>query len=113
MSSSKPETAIFTTDSEEEISRKVSQAFTGGQATTSLQRLLGGNPDRCPVFSYLKYLYDTPKESMDRQLRCRGGDLLCGECKHDLSKNTITFLSEFQKKREKAIDMVPEFMYNQ
>jgi tryptophanyl-tRNA synthetase len=113
MSSSKPETAIFTTDTQEEASRKLSQAFTGGQPTTSLQRMLGGNPDRCPVFSYLKYLYDSPKESMERQLECRGGNLLCGECKHDLTKSTTTFLSEFQRKREKAVDMVPKFMYNQ
>ena len=43
MSSSKPGTAIFTTDEPEVIDKKVSNAFTGGQATVALQRLYGGN----------------------------------------------------------------------
>ena len=38
MSSSKPETAIFTTDDPEVVDKKVSSAFTGGQPTVALQR---------------------------------------------------------------------------
>src|ERR671917_2891213 len=41
MSSSKPETAIFTTDEPEVVDKKVSSAFTGGQPTVALQRQLG------------------------------------------------------------------------
>ena len=41
MSSSKPETALFTTDDPEIVEKKVSSAFTGGQATVALQRKLG------------------------------------------------------------------------
>ena len=43
MSSSKPETAIFTTDDPEVVDHKVSRAFTGGQPTVALQRQLGAN----------------------------------------------------------------------
>jgi tryptophanyl-tRNA synthetase len=111
MSSSKPESALLTTDCPEVIENKVSSAFTGGQPTVSLQRKLGGNPDICPVFSYLKYLFDNPKFSKERAIKCRSGNLLCGECKNDLSTNSVRFLSEFQKQREKARDRVAEYIY--
>ena len=51
MSSSDPETAIFTTDDLDIIEKKISNTFTGGQPTISLQKKLGGNPGVCSVFS--------------------------------------------------------------
>jgi tryptophanyl-tRNA synthetase len=112
MSSSKPETALFTTDDPEIIEKKVSSAFTGGQATVALQRKLGGNPAGCPVFWYLRYLFDTERQSDERLLRCRSGNLLCGECKSDLAVQSKSFLLEFKKRRESAKDEIQEFMYN-
>ena len=113
MSSSNPETALFTTDEPKIIEEKVSNAFTGGQPTTALQKKLGGNPGICSVFSYLKFLFDTSRESNQRELRCRSGNLLCGECKHDLSNHSTTFISMFQERRQKAKDLVPEYMYSE
>jgi len=113
MSSSNPETALFTTDEPKIIEEKVSNAFTGGQPTTALQKKLGGNPDICSVFSYLKFLFDTSTESNQRELKCRSGNLLCGECKHDLSDHSTTFISMFQERRQKAKDLVPEYMYSE
>ena len=112
MSSSDPETAIFTTDNLDVIEKKISNTFTGGQPTTALQKKLGANPGICSVFSYLKYMFDTPFESNERELRCRSGNLLCGECKHDLSDHSTSFISMFQKKREKAKDLVSDYMYS-
>ena len=113
MSSSDPETAIFTTDDLDLIEKKISNTFTGGQPTISLQKKLGGNPGVCSVFSYLKYMFDTPAESNERELRCRSGNLLCGECKNDLSNHSTSFMSMFQQKREKAKDLVSDFMYRE
>ena len=113
MSSSNPETALFTTDEPKIIEEKVSNAFTGGQPTTALQKKLGGNPEICSVFSYLKFLFDTSRESTQRELKCRSGNLLCGECKHDLSDHSTTFISMFQERRQKAKDLVPEYMYSE
>lgn len=113
MSSSDPETAIFTTDDLDVIEKKISNTFTGGQPTISLQKKLGGNPGVCSVFSYLKYMFDTPAESNERELRCRSGNLLCGECKNDLSNHSTSFMSMFQQKREKAKDLVSDFMYSE
>ena len=112
MSSSKPETALFTTDDPEIVEKKVSSAFTGGQATVALQRKLGGNPAGCPVFWYLRYFFDTERQSDERLLKCRSGNLLCGECKSDLALQSKSFIGEFKKHRESAKDVIKEFMYN-
>src|SRR5215211_4182741 len=113
MSSSKPETAIFTTDDPEVVDKKVSSAFTGGQATVALQRQLGANALGCPVFWYLRYFFDTEKQSDERMLRCNSGNLLCGECKSDLSKGAKPFIVEFKKRRERAKDVIDKFMYDE
>ena len=111
MSSSRPETAILTTDEPEIVEKKVLSSFTGGQATISLQKKLGGNADICPVYDYLKYFFDDEKESLERYLRCKSGNLLCGECKSDLANNTRDFIIEFQRKRDEAKDKVNDFLF--
>ena len=111
MSSSKPETAILTTDEPEIVEKKVLSSFTGGQPTISLQKKLGANADICPVFWYLKYFFDDEKESFERYIKCKSGNLLCGECKSDLAHDTRNFVIEFKSKREKAKDKVKEFMF--
>ena len=111
MSSSQPETAIFTTDDPEQIQKKISNSFTGGQPTVALQRKLGANPDIWPVFWYLRYMFESEKSSDERYIQCKSGGLLCHECKHDLIDATKPYMIEFQKKREKAKDQVNEFLF--
>ena len=111
MSSSKPETAIFTTDEPEVIEKKVSSAFTGGQATVALQRLYGGNALGCPVFWYLRYFFDDQKDSDERFVKCISGNLLCGECKSDLARESKSFISTLKKRRERAKDSIEKYMY--
>src|SRR2546427_777080 len=113
MSSSKPETAIFTTDDPEVVEKKVSTAFTGGQPTIALQRQLGANAPGCPVFLYLRYFFDTEGQSDERMLKCKSGNLLCGECKADLAKGAKPFVAAFKKRREKAKDVIDRFMYDE
>ena len=112
MSSSKPETAILTTDEPEIVEKKVLSAFTGGQPTISLQKKLGANANICPVYWYLKYFFDNEKESFERYIKCKSGNLLCGECKSELAKDTRDFVIEFKTKREKAKDKVKEYMFD-
>ena len=112
MSSSKPQNAIFTTDDPETIDRKVSAAFTGGQPTVALQRELGGNALECPVYWYLRYFFDSEVQSEERLIKCEGGNLLCGECKSDLATESKSFMIKFKQRREKAKDMIQEFMYD-
>src|SRR3989442_5291994 len=112
MSSSIPETAVFTTDDEETINKKISNTFTGGQPTIDLQRKLGANFNICPVFWYLRYFFDTEKESDERARKCKSGELLCGECKCNLQDATKPFIIEFKKRREKAKDQIDKFLFD-
>lgn len=110
MSSSKPETALFTVDKQEVLEKKVKNIFTGGQPTVALQRELGGNANICPVYWYLKYLFDSEKESLERYRNCASGNLLCGECKSDLIKHVKPFMKNIQTERERAKDKIKDFM---
>jgi tryptophanyl-tRNA synthetase len=111
MSASIENTAIFTEDSPKDVKTKVNNAFTGGQANAKLQRELGGNPSVCSVFKYHFMLFTLDNEEIRNiESRCRGGDLLCGECKNNLIQKINSFLKIHQEKREKAKDMIDKFL---
>jgi tryptophanyl-tRNA synthetase len=110
MSASEPETAIFTTDPPELVKRKVWKAFTGGKGTIAEQKKLGAEPDVCTIFQYFFYLFEEDdKKLVEREKRCRAGEIICGECKKDLTERVNRFLGEHQKKREKAKDTIAKF----
>jgi tryptophanyl-tRNA synthetase len=110
MSASEPDTAIFTTDSPEDVKRKVWQAFTGGKGTVAEQRKEGGNPDVCSVYQYFLYLFEEDdKKLAEREKQCRSGGIMCGECKKDLTESINKFLAEHQKRRERARDTVEKY----
>ena len=110
MSASQPETAIFTTDSAKEAQSKISSSFTGGQATRELHRKLGGNPEICPVFAYHSFFTDDDGEVERIYGSCRSGELFCGDCKALLVPKITTFLTEHQKKREAAREVLSEYL---
>lgn len=111
MSASIPESAIFTTDTEKVAKKKVMRAFTGGQATTEEQKKLGGNPDICPVYHYMTFLFEADDAKLMVQYRqCKSGELLCGEHKQILAEKVAAFLKTHQEKREKAKDQLQNFI---
>ncbi|MEM3826156.1 MAG: tryptophan--tRNA ligase [Nitrososphaeria archaeon] len=113
MSSSLPETAIYTTDSPEDVRRKVKNAFTGGQPTIEEQRKKGGNPYICPVYFYEQYFFEKDDKKLeDIRSGCLNGNLLCGEHKNSLISKIITFLEDFQIKREKAKNIVEKYIFD-
>lgn len=111
MSSSKPETAIYTIDEPEVARRKVMRAFTGGQPTAELQRKLGGNPERCSVFKMLEMLLE-PNDAVVERFRsnCRSGSVLCGECKRAVAEYVVKFLKEHQRRRKRAKDVLEKYL---
>lgn len=111
MSSSKPDDAVLTTDEPEVVVKKIKSSLTGGQPTVAIQRELGGNPSKCPVFWYLKYFFDSEKKSNERFYRCTSGNLLCGECKNNLADNSKDFIIEFKKNRERAKNVISDFIF--
>jgi len=111
MSASRPESSIYTTDEPEVARKKVMNAFTGGQDTVARQKELGGNPGVCSVYQYLFYIFEDDDGAVtERAEACRKGDILCGECKQYLAGKVLGFLEEHQEKREKARDVLEEFL---
>lgn len=111
MSSSKPETAVFATDSPEVARNKIMNSFTGGQPTAELQRRLGGNPDICPVYKYYEMMFESDEKKLrERYWACKTGKLLCGPCKSELADRVVNFLKEHQRRREKMRERIKEFL---
>jgi tryptophanyl-tRNA synthetase len=110
MSASEPETSIFTTDPPEVVKRKVWNAFTGGKGTAAEQKKTGADPNVCSVFQYFLYLFEENDSKLaEREKQCRSGEILCGECKKDLTDRINKFLVEHQKKREKARSVLDKY----
>jgi tryptophanyl-tRNA synthetase len=110
MSASEPETSIFTTDSPEVVKRKIWNAFTGGRGTAAEQRKTGADPNICTIFQYLLYLFEEDdKKLTEREKQCKAGEILCGDCKAELTERINKFLAEHQKKREKARKTIEKF----
>ncbi|MFX1332022.1 MAG: tryptophan--tRNA ligase, partial [Promethearchaeota archaeon] len=110
MSASDPMSTIFTTDTPRMAKKKVMNAFTGGRATVEEQRKLGANPDICSVFKYYEFMFmPDDKDLADIEQKCRGGEILCGECKQILAPMMMEFLEKHQATREEVKDRVHEF----
>jgi len=111
MSASMPETAIFTIDQPDVAAKKVMGAFTGGKPTVKEQRELGGNPSICTIYAYYYFLFEEDDEKLaDLEQDCRSGTIICGECKARLAEVVKRFLIDFQKKRERAREVLDQFL---
>ncbi|MHA1771798.1 MAG: tryptophan--tRNA ligase [Candidatus Thorarchaeota archaeon] len=110
MSASDPMSAVFTTDTPKMAKKKVMNAFTGGRASAKEQREKGANPDICSVFQYYKFIFmPDDKDLAEIERKCRGGEILCGECKQILAPMMMEFLEKHQAAREEVKDRVDEF----
>ncbi|HPR41108.1 MAG TPA: tryptophan--tRNA ligase [Candidatus Methanofastidiosa archaeon] len=111
MSASKQNTAIFTVDSPKTAKKKVMNAFTGGCQSLAEQREKGGNPNICTIFQYLYILFEENDEDLEkRRQRCISGEEMCGNCKKYLAEKVAEFLRGHQERREKAKDMIDQFV---
>jgi tryptophanyl-tRNA synthetase len=111
MSSSQPESAVFTKDTPEEAERKIMSSFTGGRATVEEQRRLGGQADICPVYHYYYFLFEENDDELSRIYEdCTSGKLLCGDCKAMLASRVRKFSEDFHEKREKAREVVDDYI---
>jgi tryptophanyl-tRNA synthetase len=112
MSASLPETCIFTTDPSEVAEEKIWNAFTGGRPTVKEQKLYGGDPSICPIYYYDYYMFEEDDDEINEIYRkCKSGELLCGEHKTMLAEKVKKFLEEHQRKREKAKDVLEDFLF--
>ena len=87
--------AIYLSDSEEEITKKVMSAVTD---PNRIKKDDLGNPDICMVAYYHK-LFST-KEEVDTVCKeCKEGKRGCVNCKKQLAKNIIEYLRPIREKR--------------
>lgn len=99
MSSSVKSGAIYLSDSQKEIKKKVMKAVTGGRETLEEQKKLGGQPNKCPVYDYYKYFFESDDSKLKERFdECKSGKLLCGTCKGELAKRIQRFIKSHQDK---------------
>ena len=87
--------AIFLSDSDEEISKKVMGAVTDPGRIKKDDK---GNPDICMVYYYHK-LFSTPEEVENVCKECRAGERGCVGCKKQLIQNICDTLKPIKEKR--------------
>ncbi len=105
MSSSKPKTAIFLTDSPEVAEEKIKTAKTGGRESLEEQKELGGVPSDCVVYEMLLYhLVEDDQELAEIYQECTQGQIMCGECKMQAAGKVRELFEQLSRKREQARD---------
>ncbi len=88
--------AIFLTDDEKTIKKKIRQTITD---PARIHLTDPGNPDICNVYAFYK-LYRN-KDIREVEERCRKGQTGCTACKDEIAANIYRSLEGFQEKRRK------------
>ncbi len=88
--------AIYLSDSEEEITKKVMSAVTD---PGRIKKDDPGNPNICMV-SYYHNLFSTKEEVEAVCNECKAGTRGCVACKKQLAKNIIDYLAPIREKRK-------------
>ncbi len=111
MSSSKPKSAIYLTDSIKDATKKVKSAKTGGRESLKEQKELGGEPDKCSIYELLVYhLVDDDEKLRDLREKCLAGEILCGECKMCASELLSEMFEDIESKREEAQSIAKDLL---
>ncbi|MDE1860580.1 MAG: tryptophan--tRNA ligase [Candidatus Micrarchaeota archaeon] len=111
MSSSDPDNTIYLADDEATVSKKVNKAITGQQSTIELQKKYGGDPEKCSVCQYYKFIFEPDDNKLMKIFEGeRKGTLLAGEHKADLAKKINEFLASHRAKKEHLRSKVDDFM---
>lgn len=113
MSTSDPDSTIWTTDTPEQVKKKIMKhAFSGGQATVEEHRKKGGDPERDVSYQWLYYFFE-PDDKKIQKIHddYKSGKMLTGELKAYLVEKINAFLKEHQKKREMAKKQIDKFIF--
>jgi tryptophanyl-tRNA synthetase len=113
MSTSDPDSTIWTTDTPEQVKQKIMKhAFSGGRATIEEHKAKGGNPDNDVSFQWLYYFFE-PDDKKIEQIRkdYSSGKMLTSELKKYLIQKINQFLEQHQKKRNQAEKQIDKFIY--
>jgi len=93
------------------ITKKISNAFTGGRPTIKEQRELGGVPEICCIYEMCMYHFmENDQDMINLYHDCKTGKILCGEDKERTVKIVLDFVKEHQRKRRKYMDQAREIL---
>lgn len=112
MSASTDSGTIYTTDTPEQVKKKINKyAFSGGQPDIEQHKKIGGNTDIDVSYQYLKMFFE-PDDTKLKKIHDEytSGKMLTGELKAILIEKINKFLAEHQIKREQARDTLDEFL---
>lgn len=113
MSASQPHSAIYTSDSAEEVHEKIMKhAFSGGKSTAKEQREKGANPDVDVSYQWLQALFEPDDKKIVKIYNdYKSGSMLTSELKQYLIDKINDFLKHHQKEREKARNKLDKFLW--
>ena len=105
MSASVDTSAIFLTDTPNQIKNKINKyAFSGGQDTADKQRELGGRTKVDVAFQYLTFFMEDDVELERIRQSYEKGEMLTGELKKICIKHLQDYVAGFQERRKKVTE---------
>jgi len=113
MSKSDPETCIFLGDPPKVAAEKIMNAFTGGQPTIAEQRRLGGNPNICKIYEFLKFNYPFSDKLRKIWEDCITGKIICGDCKLLTAEFVEEFLENHHEKLKTTVEVAKRIIYGE
>jgi len=112
MSASKPNSAIFLTDTEKVVEREVKRyAYSGGRETLEEHRMYGGDTDVDVAYQFLRVFEEDDERSEEVREGYQAGRLLGGELKKICVRVLQEYVRGFQERRKRVTEeAVAEFM---
>ena len=112
MSASDEKSTVYTTDSPEQVKKKINKyAFSGGQPDIDEHRKIGGNPDIDVSYQYLRIFFEPDDNKLKKIYDdYKSGKMLTGELKAILIEKINDFLSTHQEKREQARNNIDNYL---
>ena len=110
MSSSIPDSHISLFEDPESGYKKVKASTTGGRESAKIQREMGGEADKCPVYELYAYLLTQEDDSYAQRVyeECTTGTRLCGDCKEEAANLMREFLKDYQQKIKEVEPLLEE-----
>jgi len=111
MSASSTDSAVFLTDTKEQIKTKINAAFSGGRDTAELQRKYGANLAVDVPYRYLEFFLEDDNKLKEIGDKYSKGEMLTGEVKKVLIELLAGLVKEHQDARAAVTDdIVTAFM---
>lgn len=109
MSASVDSSAIFLTDTPNQIKNKVNRfAFSGGQDPAEKQRELGGNAAVDVPFQYLTFFMEDDDELARIKKAYESGEMMTGEIKQICIKYLQDYVAQFQARRKAVTEEIKQ-----